>query len=249
MENKSLEQISEKLKNRKLKDQNPRLATFSWKTIAKQIIWGVIILVIAIYIIRIATWENSYYKSKEGSKRAPSAYVATPETVDETEPTENEIAEYTVPASHPRYLIIDKLGLHHSRVIQVGVKSNNQLGTPTNIFDVGWYNASATPGSGGTIVMDGHNGGPTKIGVFKYLPVLEEGDIIKIERGDGKIFSYSVVENVAIDLSSANDYMTEALVSPTPGVESLTLITCSGDWSSSASTYLSRQFVRATLIQ
>jgi len=77
------------------------------------------------------------------------------------------------------------------------------------------------------------------------LPSLGEGDIITIERGDGEIFRYSVVENKSIPLSNSNDYMATAMKSPMPGKESITLISCTGEWSQAQSTYLSRQFTRA----
>ena len=83
---------------------------------------------------------------------------------------------------------------------------------------------------------------------FEHMPSLGEGDIITIERGDGVVFNYSVVENNEIPLDDSNAYMAKAMKSPVAGKESLTLITCSGDWSWDRDTYLSRQFVRAVLI-
>jgi LPXTG-site transpeptidase (sortase) family protein len=85
-------------------------------------------------------------------------------------------------------------------------------------------------------------------GVFKNLPDLVAGDIIKIERGDGAIFNYKVVENKTVPLSESDAYMTAAARSPEPGKESVTLITCTGEWSQQQGTYLSRQFTRAILV-
>ena len=130
----------------------------------------------------------------------------------------------------------------------MGVNSKGELDTPRNIFDVGWYEASGKPGQGGTAIIDGHNGGPHVHGVFKDLPVLAKGDIITIERGDGVIYNYKVVENNSILLSEANAYMPTAARSPEAGKESVTLITCTGEWSQSRGTYLSRQFTRAVLV-
>ena len=94
-----------------------------------------------------------------------------------------------------------------------------------------------------------HNGGPHVQGVFKDLPSLAEGDIITVERGDGQMFRYSVVENKAIPLSESNDYMAIAMKTPMPGKESITLISCTGEWSQAQGTYLSRQFTRAILVE
>lgn len=207
-------------------------------------IFGIFFLV---FFIKVATFENSYYREKEGSERAEA--VAVEEDVPlEEQPTETQVEEYTVAADRPRYLSIPKLGITNSRVIAVGVKSNGELGTPNNIFDVGWYESSGKPGKGKTMVIDGHNGGPHVHGVFKDLPNLVAGDIIKIERGDGTVFNYKVVENKTVVLSEADSYMKTAFRSPEPGKESLTLISCTGEWSQKQGTYLSRQFTRAVLI-
>ena len=148
----------------------------------------------------------------------------------------------------PRYLTVDKLRINNARILPMGVTSNNALDTPRNIFDVGWYTGSGKPGQGGTLIIDGHNGGPHVHGVFKDLPSLSYGDIITVERGDGLKFSYWVYENNEVLLSEADKYMGTASKSPVPGKESITLITCSGEWSQQRKTYLSRQFVRAVIV-
>ena len=149
----------------------------------------------------------------------------------------------------PRYLTVERLGISNARMLPMGINVEGELTTPNNIFDVGWYDASGKPGQGGTLLVDGHNGGPTRTGVFKALPSLGSGDIIKVERGDGQIFQYSVVENKTVPLSDANNYMATALMSPMKGKESITLISCAGEWSQAQKTYLSRQFVRAILVE
>ena len=219
----------------------------NWKQILK---WGAIAIFgifILVFFIRVAVFEDSYYREKEGSERAEAVAVQE-EPLEEEAPTEEQVTEYTVAADCPRYLSISKLGVVNARIIAVGVKSNGELGTPNNIFDVGWYEASGKPGQGKTIVIDGHNGGPHVHGVFKDLPNLVEGDIIKIERGDGKIFEYKVVENKTVVLSEADAYMKTAFKSPVSGKESVTLISCTGEWSQAQGTYLSRQFTRAILV-
>ena len=216
-------------------------ATVKWVIIA---VFAVLLLAI---FIRIATWEHQYYSEKEGSERA--IVMDMGDDLVEVPPAEQEVVEYTVPADRPRYLSIDSLGISNARVLPMGINAAGELSTPNNIFDVGWYYSSGKPGQGGTLLIDGHNGGPHVQGVFKDLPGLGEGDIVRIERGDGQIFRYSVVENKSVPLSQANDYMATAMMSPMSGRESLTLISCTGEWSQAQSTYLSRQFVRAILVE
>lgn len=212
--------------------------------------WGLIAIVtilLAAFLVRVATFEKQYYSEKEGSERAVAIDMG--DELVEVEPTEQEVVEYTVAADRPRYLSIDRLGISKARVLPMGINADGELSTPNNIFDVGWYYSSGKPGQGGTLLIDGHNGGPHVQGVFKDLPALGDGDVITIERGDGQIFQYSVVENKTVALSDSNDYMATAMMSPMRGHESVTLISCTGEWSQAQGTYLSRQFVRAILVE
>ncbi len=223
---------------------------FNWKKNLPKIIWGIILAVLGICLLKIAVWEHHYYSSLEGTTRATSdtttnAPVETSEDVDESDVTEQMKQAWKVAADKPRFLSIESLGIDRARVIEVGLNNKGRLLVPGNIFDVGWYRSSGKPGAGGTLVIDGHNGGPNIEGVFKHLPDLKIGDIITIERGDGKFFKYRVVENEQVPLSEADSAMNKMLVSPEAGKESISLITCSGVWSQAQQTYLSRQFVRA----
>ncbi len=223
---------------------------FNPKRIIKWAIYGVLGILFLIYIIKISTFEAAYYSEKEGSERAVAAgSTVSHEDLIEVPPTEEEVYEYTVAPDRPRYLTISKLGIRGARILSMGVNKSGELDTPRNIFDVGWYNKSGLPGQGGTMLIDGHNGGPHVHGVFKDLPSLTEGDLITVERGDGAIYNYEVVENVSVLLSEADAYMSTALKSPVYGKESVTLISCTGEWSQQQGTYLSRQFVRAVLVE
>ena len=221
------------------------------KKIISWVAWSILAVLFAVYLIRVSTWENWYYNDKEGTERAITidSIEEPQEELIEEQPTESEVKAYTVPADHPKYLTIAKLRINNARIISVGVNQKNQLGTPNNIFDVGWYDSSAKPGLPGTVLIDGHNGGPHVHGVFKDLPSLASGDVIKIERGDGLVFNYRVVENKSVLLSEADKYMATAMRSPEKGKQSLTLISCTGEWSQQQGTYLSRQFTRAVLVE
>ncbi|MDO5480349.1 MAG: class F sortase [Candidatus Saccharibacteria bacterium] len=216
------------------------------RTIAKWVIIGILAILFLVFFLKVAIWENIYYNEKEGSARAIA--LDFEEDLVEVPPSDTEVSEYTVAPDRPRYLSIERLEINKARILPMGINEKGELSTPNNIFDVGWYYNSSKPGKGGTLLIDGHNGGPHVQGVFKALPSLSEGDIIVIERGDGTIFKYSVVENISVPLSEANDYMGVAIRTPLNGKESVTLISCSGEWSQAQRTYLSRQFVRAILV-
>lgn len=218
-----------------------------WRKITKWAVWSALGVLLLGFFIRVATFEASYYDEKEGSERAVAERANEEEELIEVEPTEDEIRQYTVAPDRPRYLTIEKLGINKARILPMGVNDKGELDTPNNIFDVGWYEASGKPGLGGTMIIDGHNGGPHVLGVFKSLPSLAEGDVITVERGDGVIYNYKVVESTTVALSESDEYMATAARSPERGKESVTLISCTGEWSQQQGTYLSRQFVRAVL--
>ena len=218
-----------------------------WRKIVKWSVWALLAILLIVFLVRVLVFENNYYGEKEGSERS-AAIVNEGTDLDETEPTDDEVKEYTVAPDRPRYLTVEKLGVKNARILPMRVNTSGELDTPRNIFDVGWYEASGKPGQGGTLMIDGHNGGPHVHGVFKNLPDLATGDIITVERGDGAIFNYKVVENKTVPLEDSDAYMSAAARSPEPGTESVTLITCTGEWSSKQQTYLSRQFTRAILV-
>ena len=224
-----------------------RLGT-NWKVVLKWAAVGLFAVLFLAFFLRLAIWENNYYNEKDGSERAEVVEIVEEELIEE-EPTEEEVIEYTVAPDRPRYLTIEKLGIYNARILPMGLKASGELATPNNIFDVGWYEASGKPGEGGTMLIDGHNGGPRVQGVFKDLPNLVAGDKITVERGDGLKYVYTVVENVTVPLEDSDKYMSTALHSPEEGKESISLITCTGEWSQTRKTYLSRQFTRAVLVE
>ena len=220
-----------------------------WRKIISWTFWSILTILFLVYFIRVATFEDAYYREKEGSERAETALIEEEVELIEEKPSETEIAEYIVAADMPRYLSVTKLGVSKARIIPVGINISGELGTPNNIFDAGWYDASAKPGTGGTMLLDGHNGGPHVHGIFKDLPTLTAGDIIEIERGDGIVFKYSVVKNITVALSDSDAEMTTAMHSPESGKESITIISCTGEWSQTQRTYLSRQFTYAVIVE
>ncbi|MBQ2638627.1 class F sortase [Candidatus Saccharibacteria bacterium] len=222
----------------------------SHKKYIPYIIWGVVILIAGVLIARVAIWEKNYYEEKEGSERATAGIVGDVETTEVSDEivTEEQQKEYTVAANKPRYLTIEKLGVKNARIFEVGVNSKGQMETPNTNYDAGWYNGSSLPGTGGTAILDGHNGGPSSYGIFKKLNTLVSGDIIKIEMGDGRVFEYRVYDNFEVKLSEADKKMSLLTVSPVAKTESISIISCIGEYSLKQKTYLSRQFLRATRV-
>lgn len=172
--------------------------------------------------------------------QAPSA-VAQAST---KKTTEQEKQEYTVPAAHPRRLIVNKLGIN-AIILPVGAVRGT-MDAPASAWDVGWYNESAKPGSGtGAMLLDGHvNDALGSSGVFANLQSLEEGDELQVERGDKQILTYAIKKIQAVPLADVD--MKAMLASIEDGKEGLNLITCGGRYNYQTKTYDHRVLVFAS---
>lgn len=181
----------------------------------------------------------------------PMPVAAADASIDETPVTDAAIRTHVVPADQPRYIEIPSLGIAQTRITRVGVTPANILDVPRNIDDTGWYAKSATPGSGvGAVLIDGHNGGVSRDGVFAKLADLKQGSQIVVERGDGTSFTYEVSDVRDMPLEWVNKYgMKEMMRSVDPSKEGLSLITCSGKWVPKDRVFDRRVLVRATLVE
>lgn len=163
-----------------------------------------------------------------------------------TEPVhESAVDAYTVAPTMPRVLTIEKLGVK-ARIMPLGVTASNKLKAPSNVYDVGWYNASALPGQAGAMLLDGHVSSWSTAGVFKNLHKLSAGDVISIERGDGQKLQYKVVRAQTYEESQTD--MQAALSPITPGKNGLNLITCHGEVRAGTSEFSERLIVFAEQI-
>jgi sortase A len=164
---------------------------------------------------------------------------------NETDPGSNAVNSYRTPFDEPRRITIPRLGIN-ARVKPLDLKANNVLDAPASIYDAGWYEHSAKPGENGATLIDGHVHGLTKRGIFYNLKKLDVGDEIEIERGDGKIFKYSVIRKQSYDRNAMD--MASALVSIDPSLPGLNLITCDGPLDKKNNTYEDRLLIQAVLV-
>ncbi len=141
-------------------------------------------------------------------------------------PTAAAVSSYVVAPNLPRYIDIAKLKVH-ARVTSMSVNAQNQLQAPRNVYDAGWYNASAQPGQNGAMLIDGHISSWTTKGVFYGLEKLVTGDPITVTRGDGQQFTYKVVKTQLFDADKVD--MASLLVSQDTAKPGLNLISCAGD--------------------
>lgn len=146
---------------------------------------------------------------------------------DETPISANAIANYRVAADLPRMVMIDKISAR-ARVLPMGVNNDGSMQAPLNAFDAGWYTGAVKPGQRGASVIIAHEFGPTQAGLFHKLNTLQNGDIVKVERGDGSVLQYQVV---ATKTASLQDVDMNEFIRPAQGVdEGLNLMSCTGQW-------------------
>jgi len=160
------------------------------------------------------------------------------DTANET--TKNSLDGYTVAADAPRALYIEALNIA-ARIMPMGVTANNSIQAPKNIYDAGWYTASAKPGHVGALFIDGHASGATRMGLFAYLDTLKRGDTLVIEKGSGEKLTYVVRATETIPEGSVD--MNKVLAPYTPGTSGVNLMTCTGEWVADRKTYTDRVIV------
>lgn len=187
--------------------------------------------------------QVQHLAQQQSTDQAASGSAETGSGTVPSETPANNLAGYKVAATAPRIIRIDSIGVA-ARVLRTGVNTKNQLGAPANIFDTAWYDGSARPGEAGAVLIDGHVSGPTQNGVFYKLKQLKKGSKITLERGDGKIFSYTVVDMRVYDADKVD--MAAALTPITPGKPGLNLITCTGKVASSGTDFVQRLVVFTT---
>ena len=151
-------------------------------------------------------------------------------------------AAYRVAPNLPRLIRIPKIKVE-SRITRLGISSDGKLRSPTNIYDTGWFEGSAKPNESGAMLLAGHVHGPTKPGIFYNLHKLVTGDTFEVERGDGQVFNYKVVETKTFHRDNVD--MAAAMTPFLSGERGLNIITCSGYIDESGNHYEDRLIVFA----
>ena len=181
----------------------------------------------------------------------PLPVAAADGSVSEGKLTRSQVDAFKVGKDEPRYLIIDDF-LVKARVQKAGLDEHKMFTMPSNLDDVMWYQKSTTPGAKGfgAAVITGRNTGISRDGTFSKLKKLDKRDIIKIERGDGRVVKYEVREIKVQPLAQFSQIgMSEVMTSMNSTKEGLSLISDSGKWIPSQREFDSRIIVRAVAAQ
>jgi sortase (surface protein transpeptidase) len=148
----------------------------------------------------------------------------------------------------PVELQVDSIGL--DAPIEQGSIVDGVMLDPSGPWVVTWYYQLGKVGQGGNVVMAGHvdywDTGPA---IFWSVPSLQPGDIVRVIGENGEIVEYAIewtqLFNVQTDLTP--EVIATQVVGDT-GQESLTLITCGGEFDAAAGEYLHRYVIRANKI-
>lgn len=230
------------------------LKTLTWKP---AVLYGLAILLLGIGgFVTFSGWRSNQQVAAQvkhlqtgatsASDASAGASNSDQSAVPSTKPvTKAVLAAYAVAPDLPRYIDIPSLSVY-ARVLQVGVTSTGAMATPNNVFDTAWYTGSSKPGEPGAVLIDGHVSSWTTNGVFYGIKNLKKNDMIKITRGDGKVFTYKVVrsrvfDHEKVDMQSAIN----PVESDKPG---LNLITCDGDVIPGTNEFNQRIIVYATQV-
>ena len=224
------------------------ISRFNFKRLLKKIVIGLAILSLSLVVTFTIDYFYQKFYGEPISVPLPQSIsnVITTQAPEEKEVTKQEVVEHKVAPDKPRYFSLPVLGITKARILPVAKDAKtHEIGTPPGIYDVGWFNQSGLPGKNQTIVLDGHNGGPTKDGIFKRLGNATPGNILTIERGDGQIFNYKITDNYVIKVEDFNQDAMNKILAKINDQETVSIITCSGRWLKNKQTYDQRTIVKA----
>ena len=144
-----------------------------------------------------------------------------------------------VQAQQPVRLIIPALGVD-APIEAVGQDEDAQMGLPSSVATVAWYNLGPIPGETGNAVMAGHlddvRGRPA---VFWDLGELEAGDEIIVRFADKQERRFAVT---GMESYAAEDAPLERIFGA-DFMRDLNLITCDGAWDAESKLYERRLVV------
>lgn len=155
----------------------------------------------------------------------------------------NNGSSFEVP-DQPIRIVISKINVD-AKIEGVGITKKGEMGIPSKISDVAWYNLGTFPGMPGSAVIAGHlNGIGAKSGVFRDISKLKKGDLVEVIDKSGKKIRFKVISLKLYDYDAA----TTEVFSSDDLKARLNLITCAGDWVKDIKLYNKRLVVFTELV-
>jgi hypothetical protein len=166
---------------------------------------------------------------------APMAGLATPTVSPSTTPTTGATATTTATTAarppEPARLRIAAIGVD-AAVVPVGVEADGDMEVP-GAAEVGWYRFGPVPGAPGSAVLAAHVDFDGREGAFFRLRQLGAGAEVEVAARTGAVRRFRVTEVVRYP----KDALPDDRVFGRGGGPRLTLVTCGGEFDTSARTY------------
>jgi sortase (surface protein transpeptidase) len=173
--------------------------------------------------------------------RRPGPVILAASSVAATEPAPKP--EGVAPVE----LQVDSVGV--DAPVEVGNVTDGVMQDPSGPWVVSWYEPLGKIGEGGNVVIAGHvdywNVGPA---VFWDVRDLPKGDIIRVVGEDGKNYEYAVQWTTSYMADQLTPEVIQKDIVGDTGQETLTLITCGGEFNPDTGEYNQRWVVRANLV-
>jgi sortase (surface protein transpeptidase) len=146
--------------------------------------------------------------------------------------------------SIPTRISIPSIGVR-AKVIKVGRAADGSIATPAvePAKATGWYRLGPTPGELGTAVIVGHVDTDSQPAVFHRLPELRKGKLIKVEREDHRVATFTVE---SVESFPKTSFPAGRVLDSTDRAR-LVLVTCGGAWIGGHIGYSDNVIVFATL--
>ncbi|GAA4609727.1 sortase (surface protein transpeptidase) [Actinoplanes octamycinicus] len=125
----------------------------------------------------------------------------------------------------------------------LGQQPDGTMQVPTDAKTVGWYTKAPTPGALGPAVLAGHVDYQKQPGTFNKLSDLKPGDSVNVDREDGSMAMFTVVK---VERYAKANFPTDAVYGAINRA-GLRLITCGGDFDTTAGHYEDNIVVYADL--
>ncbi|MDJ0663934.1 MAG: class F sortase [Acidimicrobiia bacterium] len=126
-------------------------------------------------------------------------------------------------------------------IIDLGLNPDRTIEVPSDFDDTGWYTGRSVPGEIGPGVVVGHVDSRRGPAVFFRLRELTAGDVILVDRSDGRVAWFEVTDVVLVKKDA---FPTEAVYGGTEA-PTLRVITCGGEFDRDERSYLGNLIVYA----
>lgn len=139
----------------------------------------------------------------------------------------------SIAPSEPTYMRISSIDLSVEFEEPLGINDNGTIEVPENSEKVAWYRYGPTPGETGPSVILGHVDSLEGPAIFYSLGQVKKDDLIEIDREDGSVAIFKVVEMERVDQER---FPTQKVYGPVPHA-GIRLITCSGNYDNESQRY------------